>query len=233
MSRQPTHTTSLGTVHIIGNQPRIIDNPHKSFEQALLHGANYGRIAQLIVASDHTKDGHKSVYPAHFGELCFWDGAMADEPHAAIVLQTADCPALILTNKVTGRAVLAHAGRPALTGSCNVVGNAVHAILGGYDGAENLEALVVGSICGHCFKHDHEEAKSLIEYFHKLPDKVFADKETGALDLFEVIRHNLLHYGVPEENIRREGPCTFETPELASYRRDKTSLRNTIIFVMS
>jgi copper oxidase (laccase) domain-containing protein len=113
-----------------------------------------------------------------------------------------------------------------------VVNNAVHAVLQGYDGAENLEALVVGSICGSCFKHDKPEAQHLIEYFHRLPDQVFADKATGALDLFEVIRHNLRHLGVRDEHIRRAGPCTFETDGLSSYREARTNLRNTVILVL-
>jgi copper oxidase (laccase) domain-containing protein len=233
MSWQSTHTTALGNVHIIGEQERIIDNPQTSFDKAILYGANNGRIAQLIVAGDHTMDGHKRVYPARFDSPKFWDGAVISEANSAVIIQTADCPSLILTNKKTGRAALAHAGRPALTGPCNVVGNAVHAVLGGYDDAEDIEALVVGSICGSCFKHDYEEAKPLIEYFLKLPPYVFTDRETGALDLFQVVRHDLIHHGVSDKNIRYEGPCTFETPGLSSYRRDKTSLRNTIIMVLS
>lgn len=233
MSWQSTHTTGLGTVYIIGEQPRILDNPQLSFDQAILHGAERGKIAQLIVAGNHTMKGHKSVYPAKYGDLCYWDGAVAFEPRSAVIIQTADCPSIILTNKKTGRAALAHGGRPALTGPCNVVGNALHAVLGGHDGAEDIEALVVGSICGPCFKHDQEEAKPLIEYFLKLPPHVFADKDTGALDLFQVIRHDLMYHGVRDENIRHEGPCTYETKGLSSYRRNKTSRRNTIIMVLS
>ena len=235
MSYQGYYTTGLGLVHIIGDQPRIADNLQPSYEQALSLGAHRGKIAQLIVASDHTKPGHKGVYPAKYNDLCFWDGAVISisDEKAAIVIQTADCPALILTDKTTGKMALVHAGRPALTGVCNVVGNAVHAILGGYEGAENIEALVVGSICGHCFKHDQEEAQPLIEYFLKLPEpnQVFADRTAGALDLYQAIRRDLKFHGVLEENIRHEGPCTRETSGLASYRRDRTTLRNTIILV--
>lgn len=232
MPQQFTYETPFGIVHIIGEQPRIIDNPQLSYEQALSFGAARGKIAQLIVASDGSKTGHKSVYPARYEEPTFWDGAVASAARSAIVMQTADCPAIILTNKISGDVALVHAGRPALDGPCTVVNNALHAVLGGYTGAENVEALVVGNICGHCFKHDREEAKPLIEYFLRLPEIVFADKETGGLDLYEVIRHNLTHLGVPAENINQAGPCTFETKGLSSYRREKTPLRNTIILVL-
>jgi len=232
MSYQEKHNTSLGTVYLIGEQSRISADPRQSYEHALTYGANRGEIAQLIVAGDHTMEGHKCVYGAKFDSPRAWDGAVVSSPRAAVVIQTADCPSLILTHKKTGRAALVHAGRPALTGTCNVINNAVHAVLQGYEGAADLEALVVGAICGSCFKHDREEAKPLIEYFHRLPDYVFADKETGALDLYEVIRHGLMYHGVKDENIRRAGPCTFETTGLSSYRRDRTALRNTVIMVL-
>lgn len=232
MPQQFTYTTPFGTVHIIGEQPRIIDNPQLSYEQALAFGADRGKIAQLIVASDAAKAGHKSVYPARYKEPLFWDGAVTSTPRSAIIMQTADCPVVILTNKTSGDVALVHAGRPALNGPCNVLNNALHAVLGGYTGAENVEALVVGNICGQCFKHDQEEAKPLIEYFLKLPENVFADRATGALDLYRVIHHDLAHHGVPTGNINQAGPCTFETKGLSSYRRDKTPLRNTVILVL-
>ena len=72
----------------------------------------------------------------------------------------------------------------------------------------------------------------LFRSFLKLPENVFADRATGALDLYRVIHHDLAHLGVPSENISQTGPCTFETKGLSSYRRDKTPLRNTVILVL-
>jgi copper oxidase (laccase) domain-containing protein len=235
MSWESTHPTTLGKLYILGKQPRIITDPKISYNQAMRFGADRGKIQQLIVASDSSTDGHKRVSLATYGDPKSWDGAVISESRSAVILQTADCPTLVLTNESEGRVAIVHAGRPALTGDSHVIKNAILEVCGNEDSAKNLKALIVGSICGRCFKHDKPEAKPFIEYFLQLPEpnQVFTDRENGALDLFGVIRRDLLCHGLRDEHIRHEGPCTFETEDLASYRRAKTELRNTMIFVMS
>ncbi|MEN9920444.1 MAG: hypothetical protein RL538_337 [Candidatus Parcubacteria bacterium] len=234
-----SYTLGPATIAIFGNQPRILDNLAISHEQALALGASRDKIAQLIVASDGSKPGHKGVYSAKYDGFTHWDGAVIRERGAAIIIQTADCPALALFDPTSGGLALAHAGRPALDSSVkgcsacssNVVDNAL-STLSRHNNSET-KALVVGDICGSCFRHDVPDAEPHIAYFRRLPAPVFADAEKGALDLYQVIKHYLTHHGVALENIRREGPCTLETPTLASYRRDKTMLRNTVIAVLS
>lgn len=235
----PTFSYTLGParVYVLGNQPRINDDPSISHAQALALGAERGKVAQLIVAANHTMPGHKGVYPAQYDDIMYWDGAVISEPGSAVVIQTADCASLVLFDTVSGKVALAHAGRPALNPTneaclaCggNVVDNALCA-LSGYDNT-NTEALIVGDICGQCFTHDAPGAEEHIAYFRRIPAPVFVDESRGALDLSKVITHYLTHRGVPRANIRREGPCTLETLTLASYRRNKTTLRNTIIVV--
>lgn len=238
MLEKITYHTIHARIFFQGNQPRIGDNPSPSQEFACRHGADKNRVAQLIVAKDHTCDGFQGVYPAIFGTLSYRDGAVVQGSGAAVVLQTADCPVVILSHRSSGKVAVFHAGRPALTSyghcdSCSVVENAVRA-LGVRDAREAacLEALVIGDICGHCFKHDHPEAEKLVAPFRRMPQKVFADPEIGALSLYQVIKHELLIRGVSEDRIRHEGPCTLETPSLASYRRDQTPLRNTTTVVL-
>lgn len=229
---------SLGTTHIflVGKQPRISDNRQISFDQAVRLGAHKEKISQLIVAGNKDGVNAKQIMNPNYTDIIYGDGVLLTEYQSAGIIQTADCPALILRNKKTRHVILAHAGRPALTGddhcpSCTVITNALTRILESGTDATQLEALVIGDICGHCFKHDHETAKHLVEPFRKMPNHVFADPETGALSLFEVIKHILTHAGVPAENINRRGPCTFETPGLSSYRRVKTELPNTVILI--
>ena len=89
---------------------------------------------------------------------------------------------------------------------------------------------MIGNICGACFKHDQPEAKPLIEPFLKYPPSVFANIEDGALDLYEVIKHELMHHGVPAENIAHAGTCTLETAWLSSHRRGDKD-RNTVMLI--
>jgi len=226
--------TSQVTIH--GQQPHLNSDLKISRLQAIELGADPDYIAHIVTASNDRDPGHKNILQNVFSKKSHADGVLLNKTRSAGIIQTADCPAVILYDFDSNDVVLAHAGRPALSpsghcASCTVIENALHALIGHQGDPTKVFALVVGSICGPCFRHDHKSAKHLIEPFLKLPEQVFADRSLGALDLYEVIKHELMYRGVPEGNIRHEGPCTFETPELSSYRRDKTLLRNTIIVV--
>lgn len=238
MALYNTQSYSIGTcqVTIYGNQPHLNLDSEVSRLQAIELGAQPESIAQIVTASNNQDPGHKNIVQDVFGKKSHADGVLLGTAGAAGIIQTADCPALILYDIDSHTVVLAHAGRPALSptghcASCTVVVNALHALIGHDGDPTRVIALVVGNICGRCFKHDHESAQHLIEPFLKLPEQVFADRSVGALDLYEVIKHQLIFHEVPAENIRHEGPCTLETPGLSSYRKDKTLLRNTIIVV--
>ena len=224
-----------GSLSIIGRQPRIIDKPAQAEGHARLYGADPEKIALLIVASAAGTDGHKDFVHDTYSTIKFADGVVLNQPGGAGVIQTADCAALALYDGATGRMVLAHAGRPALTPdahcpTCTITYNALCHLTGSMGDRSQVEALVVGNICGPCFKHDQPEAKHLVEPFMKYPPHVFFDIEEGALDLYEVIKHELVHYGVPVANIGHVGSCTFETDSLSSHRRGDTD-RNTVVLV--
>ena len=224
-----------GSLSIIGRQPRIIDKPAQAEGHARLFGADPEKIALLIVASAAGTEGHKNFVHDTYSTIKFADGVVLNQPGGAGVIQTADCAALALYDGTTGRMVLAHAGRPALTPdahcpTCTITYNALCYLTGSTGDRSKVEALVVGNICGPCFKHDQPDAKHLVEPFMKYPPHVFANRDEGALDLYEVIKHELTHHGVPVENIHHVGSCTLETNWLSSHRRGDTD-RNTVVLV--
>jgi copper oxidase (laccase) domain-containing protein len=224
-----------GSLSIIGRQPRIIDKPAQAEGHARLYGADPEKIALLIVASAAGVDGHKDIVHDTYSTIKFADGVVLSEAGGAGIIQTADCAALALHDKASGKMVLAHAGRPALTPddhcpTCTITYNALCHLVGSTGDKSQVEALVVGNICGSCFKHDQPEAKHLVEPFMKYPPQVFTNTEAGALDLYEVIKHELVHHGVPVANIGHVGSCTFETDSLSSHRRGDTD-RNTVVLV--
>lgn len=242
MSQSPQLHSILGraSIYLFGHQDRIIeDEARHATALASSVGANADLVFPLIVAPDKSVSYFQNVGFLKANELNYGDGGILKKTGSAIVLQSADCPILVLHHTVSGRVVVVHAGRPALTPVCKekspacdmtIIEIAV-AKMCVHTETHLLEALVVGNICGPCFKHDHEEAQHLIAPFLPLGSPVFANKETGSLDLFAVIKHRLAHLGVPVENIVHTGPCTFETPTLSSHRRgDKT--RNTVIVVL-
>lgn len=239
MATVHTFHTMHAIVYLQGRQPRIGDEPALSRQFAHVRGANRNLVAQLIVARDHSSLGFKGVYPPAFDRLNYQDGAVIKTTGSAVILQTADCPTVILTHRRKAEVAVFHAGRPALTPdphcpSCTVIENAVQSLgVVTKEAALHLEALVIGDICGEHFRHDTPGAEALVAPFRRLSETVFADSATGSLSLYEVIRHELMSRGVPASQIRREGPCPFEDESLASYRRNKTELRNTITVIMS
>lgn len=233
--RSTTYRLGACSVAIFGHEPRIADKPFAAIGGAGRFGIPPERTALCIVASNKDAPGYKGIVVNTLGETKFADGILLTEGNSAGGIQTADCAGIAFYDEVTENAILVHGGRPALTGddhcaSCTIVTHALDHLTGPTGDRSRVHALVVGNICGDCFEHVGEGADVYIEPFLKYPPQVFKDRSRGALDLYEVIKHDLIHHGVPEANIQHEGPCTKESNWLSSHRRgDKT--RNTIILV--
>lgn len=226
-------------VSLFGHQKRIIEDEGRTASTfAVSLGAKAGKICKVIVASDQNQEGFQLCKVADYTDLVRADGVVLTEPSSAAIIQTADCATGVLYCSRTNRAVVFHGGRPAVTPFCKlqsktcdwtVVEDALTHVSGNGP-KDDVIALVLGNICGSCFKHEQDGAHKQVEPFLHLGEKVFADMENKALDLYKVIKHRLMHAGVREDNIQHAGPCTFETPALSSHRRKDTD-RNTIVVV--
>lgn len=223
-------------LYVFGQQPRLVEKEDLSQQQALALGANPGMVAQIITASVPTDTGHKQVYPANYNNVLNADGIILREVGSAGIIKTADCGATLLFDKSTGNGALLHTGRPALDPTLSdcahcgytVLDNALSLLTKNQSNA-SVHALVTGNICGPCFVHEGPDAERHIKHFKRLLG-AFVDEAAGALDLFAVVKHGLMHHGVPAENINHVGPCTLETPILSSHRRSDQT-RNTFIAI--
>jgi copper oxidase (laccase) domain-containing protein len=225
------------TVYLIGQQTSFKETGNflESRNQAIEAGANQDKICQVVTAASRSDEGYQKIYEADYSNILYGDGVILSEPKSAGIIQTADCPSVIIFGQDSKNVALVHAGRPALTpagiANRNIIDLALEKFLE-TDNANSLKVLVVGGICGQCFKHEQLSGQALVKPFHKFGDDIFVDKKLGSLDLFALIRLQLLQAGVPHQNITKAGPCSFETETLSSYRRDKTLDRNTIIVVL-
>jgi copper oxidase (laccase) domain-containing protein len=220
------------TVALFGHQPSILDNKERSINQAISLSALPDQIAQVIVASTASEHHHKEVIEASYGKITYADGVILRQPSTAAIIQTADCPAVVLYNEKNGAVGLIHAGRPAVTPTIeksSVIEYALAALCDDQN-RDYIHTLVLGNICGDCFVHDYPNAQHLVEPFDVYPKEVFKDRSKGALDLHQVIVHQLTEEGVKEDTIRHEGDCTLEHDHLSSHRRGDNT-RNTIILV--
>lgn len=168
------------------------------------------------------------------GSVIYAEGVILSQPNTAVLIQTADCPTLILRNPLTGWVVVTHCGRAALSpveqpdGTLfNIVTIAVN-LLCSPRYTDFLEAHITTGICGNCFVHDTDGASSFVTPFDLFGHQVFVDRSRGALDLFAVIGGHLRAYGLGEHCITRDSTCTKESNALSSHRRGDTS-RNSII----
>jgi copper oxidase (laccase) domain-containing protein len=220
---------------ILGHQERLSDNPLQAIVAAIELGASPERVCIVHAPNSSEQTGFQQIKIPDYQTPVEAEGVILTEQGSAAIIQTADCPTIILTDGATGRKVVTHAGRPALTPQghctdCTIVENAL-AQLGAKD-RNKVHAFVVGDICGTCFLHDHESALPLVAPFLRLGEQVFDDVERHGLSLFKVIKLRLTHAGVPTSNITHYGNCTFHHDHYASHRREgNRDDRNHVIVV--
>lgn len=228
-------------ITLFGQQRRLIeDNGIEASKLAVALGASPSKIARVIVASDETQPGFQQVVTPDYQEMQRGDAIILCEPKSASIMQSGDCPIAIFHNQLNGLVLKAHCGRPAMTPFCKekspncdftIIENALQAVTKGGD-KSGVEVVVLGSICPEHFRHEQPDAREKVRAFEPLGDHVFRNKDFFELDLFSVIKHRLIHGGVPTENIQLVGPCTYESPRLSSHRRGDKDTRNTVIVTM-
>lgn len=235
--KEHVYSNDKFTVALVGpNQGSLHDH-------AIKHGADPSRICVVKAASGKNNIGfqHISEEPK-FGHRhnkfdIYSEGVILTEPGSASVISTADCLVGVFHNPVQKWVLPVHAGRPAMT-PINEPGEPIRNIINiayemiiGDDSPSDIEVYFTGSICGHCFVHDNEEAEKLVEPFDQFGPHAFTNRKLGALNLVEIAKQQLIQLGVLEKNIKHDDLCTMETPWLASYRQGRSEARNAIVTV--
>tara|TARA_B100000508_G_scaffold122281_1_gene104362 strand:+ start:1354 stop:2121 length:768 start_codon:yes stop_codon:yes gene_type:complete len=241
------HKTDHCHVVTFGRLPQMVDCS-ATFVGALQMAKELGvaphRVCVLKPASDASKPGFQVIQRAELGTSSVADRQQADGAillslDTAVVLPTGDCPAVVINNVATGRMVVFHAGRPALTPPTDCCGCSANIVSFGFRNAvsgtvaEHLRVFITGSISPEHFRHDNEDAQKLVKPFlDTYGPSVFAgDPKDGELDLVGLITRQLIGYGVLEEYIVHDGVCTFSDERLASHRREGRTFRNVTIAI--
>jgi len=222
----------------------VFSNSIEPKDLAVRFGANANKISHVKTASTKDDPGYQSIVTAKFEKVdktdfdVFADGIVLDESNTCAVIYTADCPSVTLYEKVSNRLVLAHSGRPAMTPNnkegepiTNIITLAFKKITEGVQNPK-VSAHITGYICAEHFEHIGKEAELLIRPFDQFGKIAFLNRERGQLDLPAIIEHQLSKLGVPKDSIKSESICTFESPELESYRRDRSSKRNLTVAIL-
>lgn len=231
--------TSTGTVSIItAGRVRGLEFPALIAKQI---GCSLSHV--IMPPKDASQPGFQTIIVPRLAEhgpdvqVSSVDG-MALDPGSLGMIQSKDCPILVLVNTCTGRTVFAHAGRPAMTsslecGSCyyTVINPAVKNALSEGGVPDDLRAYIVAGICQDCFEHDGADADQHLEHFRTFHQEMLTGPRS-CLDLIGVIHKELTAmHGIAPEHITHDGLCTRCDGRLASKRGGDTD--HNIVLVAS
>ncbi len=141
------------------------------------------------------------------------DGLITTNPGVGLLIWTADCVPVLLAAE--GWVAAVHAGWRGC--AADIVGAAIESVTRHTRKTpDHLRVALGPSICGDCYEVGSEVTEAL-RRFDLDESGWLADNH---IDLRGLLQARLEALGVPAENIEIAGGCTYESPGLASYRRD-------------
>ncbi len=140
------------------------------------------------------------------------DGLVTTSPGVGLLVWTADCVPVLLSGN--GMVVAIHSGWRGC--AADIAGAAVDRLADHGTAPERIGAALGPAICGACYEIGPEVTEAL-RRFDLDESRWLAGSH---IDLRGYLEARLEALGVPAENIEIVGGCTYESPELASYRRD-------------
>jgi YfiH family protein len=140
------------------------------------------------------------------------DGLVTTTPGVGLLVWTADCVPLLLAGDGVVAAI--HSGWRGC--AADIVGAAVARLANHQTPPERLRVALGPSVCGSCYEVGPEVTEALRRF--DLDDSLWLSGDH--VDLRGFLAARLEALGVAAKNIKTVGPCTVESPELASYRRD-------------
>ncbi|MGZ4666456.1 MAG: peptidoglycan editing factor PgeF [Frankiaceae bacterium] len=142
------------------------------------------------------------------------DALVTGTPGLALCVLVADCVPVLLADATAGVIAAAHAGRRGVTASIVAAVSTRMRARGAHP--RHTTAWVGPAICGRCY----EVPAAMRADVARVAPAAAAATRAGrpALDLPAAVVEQLIAAGVVD--IRRDGRCTAEDPDLFSYRRD-------------
>lgn len=141
------------------------------------------------------------------------DALVTDQPGLALVVLTADCVPLLLSDDEAGVIAAVHAGR--IGARIGIVRAALEAMVGLGAAPERIGALLGPSACGKCYEVPGSMRADVEKH---LPGSASQTRSrTPALDIAAGVRRQLEDFGV--DAVAVDPRCTIEDKGLFSHRR--------------
>lgn len=205
--------------------------PYDSLNLALNTGDNAATVLQnrqvitdmfdlplVVMQAEHgvrVVDAHEAVATGDLNPAC--DVLIARDRSVALMVLAADCVPILIHDASTGAVAAVHAGRQGLyKGVIDAAVSALIDLRGGWHNSPSLSATIGPAICGQCYEVP-TELQSQVAMRHPTARSTTSWK-TPALDLPRAAEVRLMQLGFTQ--ISRIRQCTYESPELFSFRRD-------------
>jgi YfiH family protein len=138
------------------------------------------------------------------------DGLLTNDQNVTLVVRTADCLPISLIDKKHHAIGLVHAGWRGL--HKKIIRNAIGLMVGNFQTEPSDLHIEIGP---HICANHYEVGPEVSRFFNN----------EKYLDLSKIAAEQLVDLGVLAKNIKFDKRCTYEDPNLPSYRRNKTSER--------
>ncbi|MDA8165029.1 MAG: peptidoglycan editing factor PgeF [Desulfobacteraceae bacterium] len=145
-------------------------------------------------------------------ELESCDALITGVPGVGLMIQQADCQAVLLHDPVAEAVGIAHSGWRGSVG--NIIGATIAAMTAAYRTRPADLRAGIGPSLGPC-------CAEFVNFRTELPPALHSYQvRPNYFDFWAISRDQLLAAGVKKENIETAGRCTVCSPEFFSYRRE-------------
>ncbi|WP_370020218.1 peptidoglycan editing factor PgeF [Planotetraspora sp. GP83] len=210
VSAEPYGTRNLGGA--------VGDDPAAVAENRAKTAAELGLDSVVFMRQIHGVDVAYVTEP-FAGEPPALDAVFTDRPGLGLAVLVADCAPVLVADPVAGLVGGAHSGRPGT--EAGVVPALVEAMASRGAEPARMVAVIGPAACGLCYEVPGDLRERVAA---RVPESRSTTRQgTPALDIRAGIAAQLRRAGVTD--IRHDGRCTIESPDLYSYRREQRTGR--------
>lgn len=201
----PDPYASLNLSTSVGDREELVGINRRRAVEAL-------QLPHLVASKQTHSDRVLVVEPAHLDtEVAGYDALISNLPGAGLLIQQADCQAILLAAPQQGVVAAIHSG---WRGSVlDIIGKTVRCLEDSFQVAPTDLLAAISPSLGPCcaeFIHYRRELPTWMQAFQVRPE---------FFDFWAISRYQLLRAGLPPDHIDGAALCTRCNPEFFSYRR--------------
>ncbi|HKC04493.1 MAG TPA: peptidoglycan editing factor PgeF [Patescibacteria group bacterium] len=153
------------------------------------------------------------------------DGLITNSPDIALVVRVADCLPIFLENGISKSVGVLHAGWRGL--ESKIIEKAISLMNKNFKSKASDTIVYIGPhICSKHYEIKADVSAKFVSYTKAVVNK----NGKIYLDLAQVAKEQLVKLGIKNKNIKIDKDCTFEDPELRSFRKGDKTGRSSYVF---